>query len=135
MYPILPGEKSTYRFSIAGEYGFSWYHSHVWRYYSDGVKGPLLIHSSPSRKRPFKKLATSTKELKALLQAERSAENVLLSDWFHELSDTTYERYLETGAFPFCVDSLLTNGMGRINCLPESVLNAGLGLGIRDDAS
>lgn len=94
-----------------------------------------MIHSSPSRKRPFKKLATSTKELKALLQAERSAENVLLSDWFHELSDTTYERYLETGAFPFCVDSLLTNGMGRINCLSESVLNAGLGLGIRDDAS
>lgn len=34
----------------------SWYHSHVRGYYSDGVKGPLLIHPSPSRKRPSEKL-------------------------------------------------------------------------------
>lgn len=73
--------------------------------------------------------------MRALLQAERDATPVLLTDWYHELSDTVYARYFETGAFPNCVDSLLANGQGRVQCLPDYILQAGTGLGIDSDAS
>jgi hypothetical protein len=65
-----------------------------------------------------------------MLQAERNATSVLLTDWTHVVSDDTYAQYFETGAFPHCADSLLANGLGRVQCLPEDVLQAGPGLGL-----
>ena len=50
---------------------------------------------------------------------------MLLADWYHDLSDTVYARYLRTGAFPSCVDSLLANGQGRVRCLPRDLLDCG----------
>ncbi|KAL2350664.1 hypothetical protein BJ546DRAFT_371238 [Cryomyces antarcticus] len=89
-----------------------------------------MIHPAPSRVRPFERLASSGAEKSALLQAERNATSVLLNDWTHSVSDTIHAQYLETGAYPFCVDSLLANGLGRVQCLPESILQAGTGLGL-----
>lgn len=70
-----------------------------------------------------------------MLEAERDATSVLLNDWTHELSDTIYARYFETGAFPHCVDSILANGLGRVECLPEYILDAGPGLGLETAVS
>lgn len=75
-------------------------------------------------------LAQDEDELTALLAAERNATNVLLNDWTHELSDVVFARYMKTGAFPSCVDSILANGQGRVQCLPKSALESGPGLGI-----
>lgn len=94
-----------------------------------------MIRPSSSRRRPFESLAKSPAELEVLLQAERDAPSVLLNDWTHSLSDVIYEQYFETGAFPNCVDSLLANGQGRVQCLPESVLKAGTGLGMSPTSS
>ena len=129
-YPIPPGGNFTYRFSTKGEYGFYWYHSHFRAYYDDAIRGPLMIRPSSSLARPFEQLATSNGALVKLLQAERDATPVLLTDWTHELSDAIYSQYFETGAFPFCVDSILANGYGKVECLPESILQAGVGLGL-----
>merc|ERR1712072_1329433 len=129
-FPIAPGGNFTYRFSVENEYGFYWYHSHFRAYYNDALRGPRLIHPSPSRPRPFESLAQSSSELDMMLHAERSGTTLLLSDWYHRLSDRIYDEYFTTGAFPQCVDSLLANGYGRIQCLPESVLQAGPGLGL-----
>lgn len=65
-----------------------------------------------------------------MLRVERAATPLLLADWYHRLSDVIYDEYLTTGAFPQCVDSLLANGYGRVQCLPDSILQAGPGLGI-----
>jgi len=89
-----------------------------------------MIRPSSSRARPFEQLATSNGDLVKLLQAERDATPVLLTDWTHELSDAIYSQYFETGAFPFCVDSILANGYGKVECLPESILQAGVGFGL-----
>ncbi|KAJ9634649.1 hypothetical protein H2199_008934 [Coniosporium tulheliwenetii] len=129
-FPVPPGGNFTYRFSVKDEYGFYWYHSHFRAYYSDATRGPLMIHPSPSRRRPFEELASGNDELSALLQAERDAAPVLLTDWYHRLSDEVFAQYFETGAFPNCVDSLLANGYGRVQCLPDYILQAGAGLGI-----
>ncbi|KOS38955.1 hypothetical protein ACN38_g10218 [Penicillium nordicum] len=131
-YPIPPGGNFTYRFSIKDQYGFFWYHSHVRAYYNDGIRGPLLIRPSPQRLRPFEKLAHSPHERDIILQTERDATSILLSDWTHELSDTIYARYFETGAFPNCVDSILANGFGRVECLPDYMLQAGPNMGYED---
>lgn len=124
-FPIAPGGNFTYRFSVQNEYGFYWYHSHFRAYYNDAIRGPLMIRPSSSRRRPFESLATSPAELDALLQAELDSTSVLLNDWTHTLSDVIYAQYFETGVFPSCVVSLLANGQGRVQCLPESVLQAG----------
>jgi len=129
-FPIPPGGNFTYRFSTGTEYGAYWYHSHFRAYYDDAVRGPLLIHPSPSRRRPFESLAQDSKELDTMLRVERAATPLLLADWYHRLSDVIYDEYFKTGAFPQCVDSLLANGYGRVQCLPESVLQANPGLGI-----
>lgn len=134
-FPISPGGNLTYRFSLKHEYGFYWYHSHFRAYYDDAIRGPLMIHPSPMRRRPFEALATNDSELSALLQAERNATSILLTDWYHRLSDDVFAQYIETGAFPNCVDSLLANGMGRVQCLPDYILQAGAGLGIQPPAA
>merc|ERR1711977_359562 len=128
--PIAPGENFTYRFSLKNEYGFYWYPSHFRAYYDDAIRGPLIIRPSASRPRPFLHLARDDTEATALLQAERDSTPLLLTDWYHRLSDDIFAQYFETGAFPSCVDSLLANGQGRVQCLPESVLAAELGLGM-----
>jgi hypothetical protein len=73
--------------------------------------------------------------MEALLQAERDAASILLNDWTHSTSDTIYAQYFETGAFPNCVDSILANGQGRVQCLPEYMLQAGPGLGLSPPSS
>lgn len=126
--PIQPGGNFTYRFTTSSEYGFFWYHSHFRAYYNDAIRGPLLIRPAASRTRPFESLARDDKERAALLEAERQATNVLLNDWTHELSDAVFATYVKTGAFPSCVDSILANGLGRVRCLPQQVLQAAAGL-------
>lgn len=94
-----------------------------------------MIHPSPTRPRPFEKLAGNSDDLAKLLEAEFNAPPVLLNDWTHDLSDTIYLRYFKTGAFPNCVDSLLANGFGRVECLPDYILEAGTGLGLDSSSS
>ncbi|KAB8234234.1 uncharacterized protein BDW43DRAFT_310583 [Aspergillus alliaceus] len=65
-----------------------------------------------------------------MLQAERGSFSLLLIDWTHDLSDTIFERYIQTAAFPNCVDTVLANGLGRVECLPKYMLDAGSGLGL-----
>jgi len=118
---------------VKNEYGFYWYHSHFRAYYDDAIRGPLLIRPAPSRRRPFEELPDYKSDSDKMLQAEKDAVSILLNDWTHELSDTIFARYLQTGAFPGCVDSILANGLGRVECLPKYVLDAGPGLGISSE--
>ncbi|KAL1582258.1 hypothetical protein WHR41_09127 [Cladosporium halotolerans] len=134
-YPIAPGGNFTYRFDLSNEYGFYWYHSHFRAYYNDAIRGPLNIHPKRSRSRPFESLASSDGEAEALLQAERDAFPVLLTDWYHEVSDTVLREYNRTGVFPHCVNSLLANGLGRVQCLPQAVLDCGPSLCLGSDDS
>ena len=56
--------------------------------------------------------------------AEKKARFALLSDWDH-LTSSEYRAVEEsTGLDLFCVDSLLVNGKGAVNCQPQEVLNA-----------
>ena len=55
------------------------------------------------------------------MQAERKPQNLMIGDWYHDMSDDIWSRYAETGQYPFCVDSILINGKARVECLSEAV--------------
>ncbi|KAK3669153.1 hypothetical protein LTR78_010966 [Recurvomyces mirabilis] len=134
-FAIPPGGNFTYHMPLGDQYGFYWYHSHFKSYYNDAIRGPLLIHPSPSLRRPFQSLAQTEAEESALLQAEKDATPLLLADWYHDPSNAVYQQYFRTGAFPGCVDSLLANGHGRVQCLPNNLLMAGPGLDLNITSS
>ncbi|KAI9629462.1 hypothetical protein KEM48_012931 [Puccinia striiformis f. sp. tritici PST-130] len=43
--PIQPGQNFTYTFDIGGQYGTFWYHAHAQNFNSDGIAGPMIVHS------------------------------------------------------------------------------------------
>ena len=79
----------------------------------------------PNQPSPFQLIANSTSsDVAAMQKAETKAQFALLSDWDH-LTSSEYRAIEEaSGLDLFCVDSLLINGKGAVNCQPQSVLNA-----------
>ena len=57
-------------------------------------------------------------------QAEKKAQFALLSDWDHLTSSEYRAVEVDSGLDLFCVDSLLINGKGSVNCQPQELLNA-----------
>lgn len=56
------------------------------------------------------------------MRAEKSAQPLIVNDWRHKLSDHIYGEYVTTGAYPFCVNSILVNGKAQIECLTQNQL-------------
>ena len=56
--------------------------------------------------------------------AEKKAQFAMLSDWDHLTSSEYRDVEVASGLDLFCVDSLLINGKGAVNCQPQAVLNA-----------
>ena len=56
--------------------------------------------------------------------AEKKAQFALLSDWDHLTSSEYRAVEVDSGLDLFCVDSLLINGKGAVNCQPQELLNS-----------
>ncbi|KAH7883986.1 multi-copper oxidase laccase-like protein [Phlebopus sp. FC_14] len=79
--PIPPGMNFTYRFTIdPNQYGTYWWHAHASTQYTDGIYGPLVIHS------PDEPIYGSY---------DREAL-VILSDWYHDMSSGLLTQYLSS---------------------------------------
>ena len=57
-------------------------------------------------------------------KAESKAQFALLSDWDHLTSSEYRDAELASGLDLFCVDSLLINGKGAVNCQSQELLNS-----------
>lgn len=102
--PIAPGSRFTYRFKITGQSGTYWYHSHQGTQTSDGLLGPLIVHSKEERK--LQKIKYNTDRV------------VMVQDHYHDLAGALLMRYLEPdreNAEPV-PDGALINGMNVRNC-------------------
>ena len=102
--PIPPGQMFTYRFNITGQTGTYWYHSHLSMQASDGLVGPLVVHSRQE------------KGLQKVLYREDRV--VLLSDHYYDPSSELLMQYLAPGSendepVP---PSALINGRNVRNC-------------------
>lgn len=102
--PIAPGSSFTYEFKVAGQSGTYWYHAHQGVQSSDGLHGPLVIHSKVEKK---------------LQLIEYSTDRVImLSDHYHDLSGHLAKLYLAPdmeNAEPV-PDGALINGRAIRNC-------------------
>ncbi|KAK9463448.1 multicopper oxidase-domain-containing protein [Lipomyces oligophaga] len=102
---IPSGGSFTYNFTITDDqYGTYWYHSHYGPQYSDGVLGPMVIHS------PI--------EDEYIGDLYDTDQIVLIQDYYHDISFAYLEAYLapdneNTEPVP---DNGLINGGNFFNC-------------------
>lgn len=102
--PVAPGREFTYEFKILGQAGTYWYHSHQGTQLSDGLFGPLVVHSR--KEQVLRRIKYATDRV------------VMIQDHYHELSGALLMRYLEPdreNAEPV-PDGALINGINARNC-------------------
>ncbi|EWC48483.1 hypothetical protein DRE_07759 [Drechslerella stenobrocha 248] len=100
--PIPPGGSFQYEFVAGGQYGTYWYHAHFSTQYTDGLFGPLVIHSA---KEPG-------------IDRYQTDQVVMVHDHYHELSRNKLYEYLAPDSennepIP---DGALINGRGIRDC-------------------
>ena len=102
--PIAPKTKFTYEFKVSGQSGTYWYHAHQGIQASDGLIGPLIIHSKEER------------DLQEIKYA--SDQVVMVMDHYHDSSSQLLMEYLASdneNAEPV-PNGALINGQGTKDC-------------------
>lgn len=105
--PQQPGTTFTYRFTIKDQFGTFWYHAHHKALRSDGISGPLIVHSHRDP-----------------LVRGRDFENdviVFINDWYHDTSTSITRQLLSTKGYNGTLaapspNSALLNGIGFFDC-------------------
>lgn len=120
--PIHPGHFFTYEFQVKNQYGFTWYHAHHRGYLTDGVYGPMNFVASAHRARPYHMITNNTNDLDMIRELERSPISLIGDDSFKWNMDVIMARMYDFGIDPLCIQSILINGKGRVNCLNETTI-------------
>ncbi|VDB90317.1 unnamed protein product [Peniophora sp. CBMAI 1063] len=91
--PLIPNESFLHQFSVPGQAGTFWYHSHYKTQYCDGLRGPLVIYDPNDAQAD-------------LYDVDNDDTVITLADWYH---------YLSTVAPPGAAhpNTTLVNGLGR----------------------
>ena len=102
--PIPPGGEFTYEFQIKGQYGTYWYHAHQGAQASDGLVGPLVIHSKDEKR--LETIPYDTDQV------------VMVSDHYHNLTSELMMKYLASDAENAepVPNGALINGRGMKDC-------------------
>jgi FtsP/CotA-like multicopper oxidase with cupredoxin domain len=121
--PIQPGDSYTYKWT-ATQYGSYWYHGHVVGLVSDGLYGAISIQPPNGVSPALSKISNSSRDRGIMQRAIRQPYTALVSDWTKFTSDQYYQAEHDSGYDLYCVDSILLNGKGAVNCQPQSLLDA-----------
>lgn len=116
--PIPPGGVFRYHWT-ADEYGTYWYHSHEKSQIFDGLFGPINVRPAPKQPTPFHMISNNSQDLAAMQAATLDPHLVTLADWSHYTSTQFYRAQEKADVDIFCVNSILINGRGAVNCLSE----------------
>ena len=110
--PIAPGRKFRYEFTVTGQSGTYYYHGHQAVQASDGLYGPVVIHSRDENK--LQQIPYATDRV------------VMLQDYYHDLSSGLLVTALEPGSEASPIpNGALINGMNVRDCsdLPNRLCN------------
>ncbi|GAB7353653.1 hypothetical protein MBLNU459_g4062t1 [Dothideomycetes sp. NU459] len=102
--PISPGSSFTYEFKVENQSGTYWYHAHQGVQASDGLVGPLVIHSKDEKS--MQELSYATDRV------------VMISDHYYDISGALVRPYLAPdaeNAEPVPASALI-NGRAIRNC-------------------
>lgn len=119
---IQPGESFVYRWT-ATDYGTYWYHAHEQSHIMDGLYGAIIINPLATEPTAFGTISSNPADITAMLKAEANPIPFIVSDWFSFTSDQIINFEMESGIDYICVDSVLINGKGQENCLPQDEIN------------
>jgi FtsP/CotA-like multicopper oxidase with cupredoxin domain len=112
--PIQTGATFKYKWH-ANSYGSYFYHAHTRGQIDDGAYGPIVIRPQPGIPKPFDMICDAEPE--DLEDAEANVQSVILTDWRHRTSDLTWSDQVASGfESAICMDSLLINGKGAVDC-------------------
>lgn len=101
--PIAPSRKFRYEFTVTGQSGTYYYHGHQGVQSSDGLYGPLIIHSKNEKKLQTMPYATD--------------RVVMLQDYYHDPSSGLLVKNLQPGSFGSPIpDGGLINGLNQRDC-------------------
>jgi FtsP/CotA-like multicopper oxidase with cupredoxin domain len=101
--PIAPNRKFRYEFTVTGQSGTYYYHGHHAVSASDGLVGPLVIHSKNEKK--LQQIPYDTDRV------------VMLQDWYHDLSSGLLISALEPGSESSPIpNGALMNGFNQRDC-------------------
>ena len=120
--PIPSGGTYLYQWT-ATQYGQYWYHGHAQGLLSDGLYGPITILPSSNQSSPFSLISSSSIDQGQMEKAESNPEIVLVSDWSKFTSSEYFAAESNSNLDIYCVDSILVNGKGSVQCLSQSELN------------
>lgn len=90
--------------------------------YADGARGSIVIHPKANRARPWALISRSPADQSSMEEAYSKAGIFQIHDWRHESLDDAFVRYRFTGQDPYCIDSVLINSQGRMQCPSSSFL-------------
>ncbi|CDK28393.1 unnamed protein product [Kuraishia capsulata CBS 1993] len=107
--PIMEGSSMLYNFTVDGQSGTYWYHSHTCAQYSDGLRGAFIIRDAENG-------------VESLQYDEEKV--ITISDWYHDLSTVLTKRQLSkynpTGGEPIPQNALMNDSKNvTFNVEPE----------------
>lgn len=95
--PIIPGNSFLYNFSVPGQSGTYWYHSHLSTQYCDGLRGPLVLYD------PNDPHAS-------LYDVDDASTIIVLADWYRNVAPSLFPNQGLVDPTP---DTTTINGLGR----------------------
>jgi FtsP/CotA-like multicopper oxidase with cupredoxin domain len=125
---IQPNATFVYKW-LADTYGSYFYHAHSRGQIDDGAYGPIAVRPKPDQQKPFDLIpGASYQELEA---AESIVQPLMLTDWRHRTSEETWNDQMASGVEnAVCMDSVLVNGKGAVECLERADIDALVDYGI-----
>ncbi|KAI0321789.1 laccase 6 [Amylostereum chailletii] len=103
--PIAPNATFLYNYTLDGQTGNFWYHSHLSTQYCDGLRGAFAIYDPDD-------------PLQDLYDVDDVTTIITLADWYHDQAPDAQKVFFESGVVPI-PDSGLINGVGRYVGGPE----------------
>lgn len=125
--PIPSGSVFSYKWE-ATQHGSHWYHAHLRGQVEDGLYGPIVIHPSRKRVKPFGLISSDAGAIHAMERAAKHPKPVVLSDFRHMSSAEVWEVASAANMELSCYDALLVNGKGSTKCRSEAEIEALLSL-------
>ncbi|PYH89083.1 L-ascorbate oxidase [Aspergillus ellipticus CBS 707.79] len=119
---IEPGESFVYEWT-AVDYGAYAYHAHTRAQINDGLFGSLYVEPDESVQKPFHLISNRTADLRALAQAEKNTQPIIISDWRYFTAEEMLDIEEASGVQAYCANSILFNGKGSIMCPPQDHIN------------
>ncbi|KAF5590961.1 multicopper oxidase [Fusarium pseudocircinatum] len=123
MWPLLPRANRTSIIETSDNWGLRYFFDHTTTISTDGAYGALWIKPAPKRRRPYSLVSSDPVDMQEMLHSEETAEHLMLYNWQHIPTAQILSLLQAEGYDPYCFQSILVNGKGRVHCKPDDLLD------------